>query len=134
MRVRVLLNMRKFDSKRLYKFIKLLVIILTILLFISAWSAHNSIKYWDDQVIKNDKMCYDTYPFKNDPADPNDRAGQLNVKLREGCLKPSTDFNNYSLSNAGFEINSIALGILLPLLFFGGTWLYKYLFPVKQSD
>ena len=29
--------------------------------------------------------------------------------------------------------NFLKIGILLPILFFGGTWLFKYLFPEKKE-
>ncbi len=104
---------RKFNGKRLYKLTKWILIIVSVIALIlaflskSALQENNSTSWFD--------YCKKTY---------NDSQSLVNCQFTE--IKREQDINE--TMNKEFEI-----GILLPLIFFGGTELYKYLFPKDKK-
>lgn len=115
------MSKRKLDTNRLYKFIKRGVIVLTLLLILkfvlfdlnSFRGIENAFYYASDQCRSN----YTLYSPKY-----------------EDCTKDASKELDTGLHKASqIQIHDILLIILLPGLFFGCGWAYKYLFPLKET-
>ena len=116
-------GIRRFSGERLYKLLRVIVIILTIMAILLASYLHN-LYYGSDHFYANGTaQCYKLWPDWN----TNDIAG----KAFANCF--STVQSLQIGGQYAFDY-TVCVAILLPLLFFGGTWLYKYLFPVKKPQ
>ena len=108
-------HVRKLDIKKLYKLTKAGIVILTLFLMLKF--------ILDNQDAKSVVSLY-RYNLDNCPP-----------------IKYSQDYNN-CVSKADKQYNQsmaenqsrgdIALIVLIPTLFFGGEWVYRYLFPIKK--
>lgn len=113
---------RQLDTKRLYKLVKALVIAVTIInvvLAIYAIYISTNSKYVEDRTKYTFiaiKQCGSEWTSEND----------IN-----NCF--NTIMEPYS-STERMGNFSLLTAILLPSLFFGGTKLYKYVFPVKNNS
>ena len=108
---------RSFSHDRLYKLVKRLVIIVSVLTWIYIALIYtslendtslNSWKYWEE-------FCSE-YPIASDE--------------HITCKITSYKFIDEAKNNME---NALKIGILLPITFFGGTWLYRYLFPKNNQ-
>lgn len=117
--------MRKFNPERLYKLVRAAVIVTTIICIIlvimnnyAKWTdSGNYYKLYWSSVFSTSKACKEMYP--NNEANLN--------KCFESAMAPwnsPDDIANVSLKIAFF----------LPLLFFGGRFAYKYVFPKVKKD
>lgn len=121
--------MRKFSPKKLYKLIKILVILITVVSLYLAYDYPKLANQASKESTKAYKICLDQYQsdLKNIP--------NLAQGFEDNCIKLASDsWTQISKDDSKNGVTALFIGILLPILFFGGTWLYKYLFPVKQSD
>ncbi len=98
---------RQFSSKRLYKLIKWSVIVISILAILNA-IMYFFFSYMDQTSCK--ELATNSDPWIQCMAAGYKRA------------IPELD--------TGWR--SVRIGILLPVLFFGSVWIYKFLFPVKK--
>lgn len=105
---------RKFSSSRLYRLAKIIVIGVSILCGLYAIWAYSQIGT-NVMLHSWQNYCSNTHGFQTD--------------------------SYWSCMGVGFEqINSVQIlmyktgmtAILLPVLFFGGGWLVRYLFPEKK--
>ena len=107
--------MRKFNGSRLYKLVKILVNVVTVIsLVLALIMSGNSEKYISG--------------LSNDYAICRDRWGPLLGPDLPACDVHLNDIAEYR-ARESFMWN---LGIFLPIVFYGGTFLYRYLFPVKD--
>ncbi len=93
---------RKFRADKLYKLVRYLVIIITTISLLLAIGSFSRLTNLD---------CSKQYP----------PIGNDYIHF-DACLDEQTGYRDALFNN-------IKIAILLPILFFGGTWLYKYLFP-----
>lgn len=112
------MDQRRFDSKKLYKLSKIIVITITII------SIFLTVKLYDQ--VGNNKTLYYWQDY---------------CEERKGSY--SKLFNYTDCMGLGFEqiskqqdlmYKTFLVAVVLPILFFGGTWLYKYLFPLKEKE
>ncbi len=109
--------MRKFSPKKLYKLAKILVIIITFLAVSIAVTNYSRIN--SNEFTKMVNECNKYYTLL--PSD---------FTLRNSCIK--TAYDVLELQQDNFT-HAGAIAILLPLIFFGGTWFFKYIFPIKNQ-
>jgi len=105
---------RKFSGKRLYRLSKRIVIIASVLSGILAAGSYYSIQ-----------------------------SNNLLYEYQEICSEyPKGSANHLDCMIVGFEAISdiqnifyraYIIAVILPTIFFGGTWLYRYLFPVQEE-
>ncbi len=111
---------RRFSGKRLYKLLKVIVIAITLLItIVLALSAKNVLEgkifeHWND-------TCEELYLVESGKYSREGYGDCLSLAV-EGQTKSETLF---------FRLVGVAIG--LPTIFFGGTWLYKYLVPLKKE-
>jgi hypothetical protein len=112
---------RSFNAKRLYKFLGVLVVLLTlyfaflsISMYYYAWGHGDSMNYQVDFRDSNPNGC---------------------DYIKYGITTHYNDCHYVYTITKAYNVNRfnlfLTITILLPLIFFGGTWLYKYVFPVK---
>ncbi len=123
------MDKRKLDTKRLYKLGRVLVIFITMIsIFIGFISFKNS-EYYHEVYIKDGFKCSDISPLWMRRS-ITDQQWEKDSKLIDDCyagmLKPYEDSHRVA-------IGAILTAIFLPLIFFGGTRLHKYLFPIKKN-
>jgi len=104
---------RKFSARRLYKLAGLLVIVISILSGISAYLNYRTIEHYSQQIIKFDGE----YPKKDDESNLNLRLNTLNAQQE--------------VQDRFLLLSVITIG--LPITFFGGTGLYRYLFTIQKE-
>ncbi len=112
--------MRKFNPSRFYKVLKVTLLILTLLLafhLLFGGKSHNASYH---KLSTDDMLCDTLYPIDTNNA------------RRFVCYDEATkNFDrNYDDENQ-FNKFEFILILGLPILFFGGSRLYKYLFPEK---
>ncbi len=115
---------RKFSPQKLYKLARVVVIIICLGNIGLAYFFQNQVSYYSNKEIKDLESCKKQYPT----------VGDADLKGWEFCITidPNADQKSKQLS-IDYEYDQIKLAILLPLLFFGGAWIYKYIFP-KGND
>jgi hypothetical protein len=107
---------RKFDSARLYKLTKRVIIIIAVISFFIF--ILREVNYKDYAKQRNDWIL--------------------------NCMKIARENKNYDgtgrcLIYAGEDTYNqttsvyFAFGVLLPIVFFGSKWIYKYIFPTKEA-
>ncbi len=113
---------RKFRADKLYKLAIMVVILLTVFFGIKAYLSFQSVNYYNSTMTQDFLKCHKIWdPFGLDP----------NQKQVSDC---DNALYFQPLSQAKHDFNfSILIALVSPILFFGGTWLYKYLFPVKNE-
>ena len=109
-----MVNMRKFDSNRTYNLVKWIVIIITVL----CWLNFGQLYLNQKNTLAQNRQDYDKCKLEN--PDPNDM-----FCWRIWFASDKAHFNAYN--------NSSTIGLVLPIVFFGGSFLFKYLFPVKEK-
>lgn len=132
-------NKREFSSHRLYRFIRFLVIAVSLLsIWIAKTSYDNSI-HWQSQESTDLQKCSDNYnKAKKDNENYFATYKQEVLYTAEmglaACRKglPEIDKNIIDNSVQGTFLFG-AIAILLPLIFFGGVGIYHYIFPVKKE-
>lgn len=107
---------RRFDTKRLYGLIRLIVIIVTVISgliavpnYINLEITNETLKGWQETCDTDFNMGYESWLT---------------------CVKAQNSQLD-AMQNA-MERTAL-LTIVLPTLFFGGTWLFNYLFPKKHA-
>jgi len=111
---------RKLDTKRLYDLVKTIVIVITSFYLLLA--LYNS--YYEINSPYSLKECFN----QCDETWPKDYESTRDIwqSCNKNCLTLSVE------QGKDTKISwMIALG--LPALFFGGTWLFNYLFPKKKK-
>ncbi len=103
---------RKFNIGRLYKLTKVTIISISVLLFLLSLPGLRFFPTFSNYSIKwVDSLCKDSpYAF-----------------CKVAAWSTVTDIQNSTLRMLG-------IAFVLPVLFFGGARLYKYLFPIKEKD
>lgn len=112
---------RKLDTHRLYRLTKIVVIIVTILSIAIALLTNYqrfSYQFGYDEAKYSFQAAIDCSKNYSKDADVN--------RCLDEETKPWRDTEN--LAN-----NSALIAIFLPLIFFGGGWIYKYLFPTVHK-
>ncbi len=112
------MSKRKFSGDRLYNLLKNLVIVITLLALFFAAVNYNQIN--SNEYKRESDKCYQEHP--------NHMSDQIEGALWSSCLSVASEV--LKLQNDNLTRYSLIV-IILPLIFFGGTWLYKYLFPKK---
>lgn len=100
---------RKFSGKRLYKIVRVFVVIVTIFAILE---------------ISGNKQSVEIY-----------RRNWRNC-LSENTDLPKSFCNNYldrMLEYQDAVDRSWQVALITPIVFFGGTWLFKYLFPERKK-
>ena len=106
---------RRFDRLRLYKLIKIIVIVITIPSLIVG-----SYLFWDIVFEGARQRIYGSCDqYINDPL--------WFTSCRELVSKEYFE-------EIGLMKKSIVIGVTLPTIFFGGSFLYKHLFPKIEDD
>ena len=107
---------RRFSGERLYKLAKRAVVIISLLAGI--WSIYALYTIQTGSIWKQWKSyCSEDYqPKSRDYNDCMTTASFLEENLNKNLEK------------------TLPVALLLPTIFFGGTWLYKYLFPKMDSS
>ncbi len=108
--------MRKLDTKRAYKIVKVVVLIITLTFLVKGyfdWSMWNN---WDET---------------------------KNSLIKENCYRHGTEVDNFQgcetdVFNAVMDVSSahgkgLKEDIAILILLWGGIGLYKYLFPAKDN-
>lgn len=107
-----MIDNRKFNPKKLYKLIKILVIIITVL-------------SWCLVLINNiESSKY------GELTDGCNRLYAVDYSFRDKCME---NLNSANLLQQNNSFTFSIIGILLPLFFFGGTWIFRYIFPVAEK-
>jgi hypothetical protein len=106
--------MRKFDSGRLYKLIKGLVIVISVISLLLAINSYRQIGYVQKTYVKELDNCNKIY-------------GNQDAIM---CL---SSWNDYLRTFNNWMSTFFLVGIGLPIVFFGGCLVYKYVFPVKEK-
>lgn len=108
------MSKQRLDKKRLYRLANILIILLTIYFLF---------KYRLDSVATNVGMDWNNPAFINcETLYPRESQSRVN------CMtKAIHDFNNKTSKD-------LLIILLLPTSFFGGTWLYRYLFPTIVKE
>jgi len=127
--------MRKFSSQRLYKLVRALVILATIGCLYLAYDYPRLSNQAVEHSIQSLNVCRDnyksdlkTYSFMKNPA-------LFAQQLSDICTKSTVDFwSQQAVDDSKNGSNALFLGILLPLVFFGGRLIYKYIFPKVKKD
>lgn len=101
---------RKFSARRLYKLVRLLVIVIAIFSGIVAYINFRAVEYHAKEYDEAEKA---KEPIRSD----------LKKQALLGEELANNNFSKYSV---------IAIG--LPIIFFGGTGLYRYLFPIQKES
>lgn len=101
---------RTFHADRLYKLVSIVVILLTLFFSFNAIDTYTRLK----NVREYPSECRKDY-WKSDYAEC--------LILMQGAVDKVAE---------GVETNAY-IAILLPISFFGGTSLYKYIFPKKNN-
>ena len=115
--------MRKFDPRRLYKLVRTLVIIVGIIVGILAIMGYQDVK--NATILKNGyALCNKLYPTYPGIFEQDRNTFDANLKCVSDVSLESDQTNTET-----FEL--ILFAILLPTIFFGGTLIYRYLFPIK---
>lgn len=109
---------RKLDSKRLYKVTRVLVVIITLIFVLKL--AFNDY-YSEDRLRAAYQLELDKCSSIYDP----DTLGYKKCK---------PDADNIFYTTAPTQWEDIILIVSLPALFFGGGWIYKYLFPTEKNE
>ncbi len=104
--------MREFDGKRLYKLTRRVVITVTIVsVFLSTISYY---RIWKgDQDLR---LCGQKYSYTSDAYIKCGESPALTMRIVEENVNTYTN-----------------VALIFPIVFFGGTWLYKYLFPLVHK-
>jgi hypothetical protein len=108
--------MRKFSSERLYKLVRAIVIITSILsLLFAIYNFH----LVNSNITLNayEKACNNTYFTKD-----FNRADCMGIGYTE-INREEADLNKL-----------LVIGIFLPIIFFGGRLAYKYVFPKTKKE
>lgn len=105
--------MRKFNLARLYKLLKVIAILILIFLFLRILYDWNKTDYFLSKEARTDCV-----------------GNSIEIQHKIDC--GNVTFELYLQYNKDLE-QSIHLIIIIPALFFGGIWLYKYLLPVKNQ-
>lgn len=110
--------MRKFSPPRLYKITKVFVIIVTVIAaLIAAWEISIDL----NQSFENSKFSFEIQC--QNTGDPHIK------EIYSGCIQ---QMDNIWQGAIDLKNHSILVAIFLPIFFFGGTRLYKYLFPKNE--
>lgn len=104
------MDKREFRADKLYKLAKITVLIVTIILL---WNTYTSYVSWRNVNTRSEySYC---------------QGGDTDFYRR--CYETIHHF--YSQAYEQFK-TLLTITIFLPAFFFGGTWFYKYIFPVKK--
>ncbi len=109
--------MRKFDPSRLYKLLKIIVLLVFVVGALNSYGGFKEGKYYNDQFLKISEKCAKLPEYKS-----------------SDCWMIEGAYDNLRESDRANQraINSMVVAILTPLLFFGTVFLYKFLFPKKK--
>ena len=110
---------RKFSGVRLYKLIKRLVILVSaILLLIGSYLLVTFYDRGSQFLVEPFERCNELWP----PG-----KGKYILDLNTDCyMRALEEIGNWV--KYGYVFTGIGIGLLV--IFYGGTWFYKYLFPV----
>ena len=111
---------RKLSTRRLYKSVWVLVIVISILSGLLAFIHFENAKFYRERVIKSEEES--PFPKATDKLFQNLRRDRLLAII--GARKESR--------RMALIFSAIAVG--LPIIFFGGTGLYRYLFPIQKES
>jgi hypothetical protein len=114
---------RHFDSGRLYRLSRVAILVLTGLAIVWAHGLYTTYIANTDVYANLQGGCERYYPTHGFDSSARD--------LYDECLAIATDVQTNGENKFALAV-TIAIG--LPLLFSGGTAVYKYLFPVKHAD
>ncbi len=107
-------GMRNFSARRLYKLATLLVIVISILSGIVAYTNYRAVKHYSQRITR----FYEEHP-KGDLLYEHTYDITIIDRLQQGAIHRCELL--------------IAIAIGLPVVFFGGIGLYKYLFPIQKE-
>jgi DNA segregation ATPase FtsK/SpoIIIE-like protein len=120
------MSKRHFSSKRLYNLLKwveigstVLAVVFASMSFLQAYSAYVANGY-----SGGFSECDSRYPNHLFYAEGNNFPAWSECENAVRMIKSSED--NMTIF--------VGIAVLLPLVFFGGGWLYRYLFPLRQKS
>jgi len=120
---------RQFNSEKLYKLTRFFVIAITLICAYLVYTNNQNYNQTVNQFNKDSNDCTNQYnsDLKNDPK-------FANYSLNE-CYKfmPNADSVIEEIQQANMDKFGLT-AILLPLIFFGGRLVFKYIFPVKKQN
>lgn len=109
---------RKFSGKRLYALLKRVVIVVSVLA--ALWAAFSLYMYevqLDRVYESTDAFCKNLY-------------GEDNT-MYIYCIK--APFETFRLFEKSW-LPSTLVALFLPVIFFGASWFYRYVFPVQETE
>jgi hypothetical protein len=113
---------RKFNSQRLYKLIRAFVILITIIaitFFILSINRTSASQFCNGNEFKTMENKWD-----QGFADPQKIYQKDYSSCLDYALKQDQNADNINL-------RALEIAIFIPLLFFSGVGIYKYIYPVK---
>jgi hypothetical protein len=140
---------RKFSAERLYKLVRLIVIIISVLSGISAFLQYRLLAEYKSEfteLVKNNDLLRDEVEITEKEYNElfmlelqrktTDKVKRQIEKLRK--LISNKERIAFLIGCQGevekriFRCSIVAIG--LPILFFGGVGIYRYLFPILGFD
>jgi len=142
---------RQFSPERLWKVLRFLVIVISILSGVLAFWNYIEYKHYDGEKNRLYKVLHP------DTGISTHRYHLLKNKEKEGTVTENEKqlIKDYEKTYGGIDVDDVrrriddsrflssekrkgfilffCILIFLPLIFFGGTWFYRYLFPIKRE-
>ncbi len=134
---------RRFSPTRLYKLTAAIVILVTIFCF---YGAQNNFKTYYEYNLKSINKfgdCWTQYWNNVDAGKPSNidkwnwrnqhKNDPIALQQKNWCMvEPNVYFTTSTTAHRNYEIEQ-EIAIFLPLLFFGGTILYIFIFPKNKK-
>jgi hypothetical protein len=121
-------NRRQLSSKRLYNLLRVVVIGLTIIAVVYAALLYRIYFTYPGWYSNEVSGCQQRYPDHAHMFNFNHTTNDIESKFYDNCLSIASDIQKKGEDQFN---KAVDVAILLPLLFFGGTLVYRYLFPRK---
>ncbi len=120
---------RQFSLSKSYKLLKWVVIIVTILSVYFCYLSIKNSEYFSKQFGIDSQFCSNKYSKEERDKMTQEEKQSAFAEL-DGCyaLLPDTDINLKVEADKNIGI-TLAISVLLPILFFGGSWIIRYIFP-----
>lgn len=136
--------MRKFNSKRFYKLAVVIVILVTIFCINGANYNFKTYNEYSLKYMNKFADCWTQYWNSVDAGKPSNidkwvwrnqhKNDSVNLQQKDWCMaEPNAYYTTSTTAHKNYEIEQ-TISLFLPLLFFGGTILYLFLFPKTKKE
>ena len=134
---------RNFNGQRLYKLLVITVVLVTIYCAVGAWNNSRLEDTYSSKWTASFDACWTQYWNSVDAGKPSNidkwvwrsqhKNDSLYLQQKDWCMaEPNAYFTTYTTASKDAEIE-LEIAIFLPLLFLGGVFFYKYLFPYEKN-